>query len=58
MWARAMKNMITIYELPISIEGIREEFEVLAAANGYEKCTHGLWVTQEFLKANPHRRRG
>ena len=58
MWRNALGRLIdnTRIGRETVMEGLQSEFEAIAREQGYEKCTHGLWVDQEFLKANPHRR--
>lgn len=58
MWTKAIKRLVkgTPLSHKVVMNRLQEEFEAIAIEQGYEKCTHGLWVDQEFLKANPHRR--
>lgn len=67
MWEKAFLRLMTVDRSALGrVEGLKAdahnmdrliaEFEAIAIEQGYEKCTHGLWVDQEFLKSNPHRK--
>ncbi len=59
MWKEALLRYMGCYsngQKKSGMDGLTHELERIAIENGYEKCTHGLWVTQEFLEANPSRR--
>lgn len=59
VWKKAIKRLVDASPIPYLtvMEKLQEEFEAISREQGYEQCTHGLWVDQKFLDTNPHRRR-
>jgi len=61
LWKKAfvrwLERKLGTTDSGLDMEEVQKEFEKVCMEEGYDKDSHGRWVTDGFLKDNPHMRR-